>query len=281
MFEEVPRTRRGLAAYLGVSQLTARRIVLGPFVIGGGVLLAAVGGSVAVAATMITASTIRANDVPPHPREPIVVPSSSAAGKAVPHSSSSHRTTAASVEPSDVRPAPPVRPSAVASRSVPSSSFTAPSAPSSAPTSVSASGTPTLSVPSSTPSPAGNAIVYVSAWDADTHRLVFEFATVSIGTGPQHSDVYSLASSTQYTATLADDLRVISGGKLCPPAGSTCTVEQLIAGAANGFFAELAIDPSSAVHQVTERDNVSQYAPTQPQPSPTSTSPSPTAQPTA
>ena len=73
MFEEVPRTRRGLVAYLGVSQLTTRRIVLGPFVIGGGVVLAAIGGSVAVAATVFTASTIRASDVPPHPHQPIVV----------------------------------------------------------------------------------------------------------------------------------------------------------------------------------------------------------------
>lgn len=62
MFEEVPRKRRGIA------RVTARRVVLGPFVLGGGMVLAAVGGSVAVAATVLTASTIVLSDVPPSPQ---------------------------------------------------------------------------------------------------------------------------------------------------------------------------------------------------------------------
>ena len=92
------------------------------------------------------------------------------------------------------------------------------------------------------------------------------------GTGPQHSDVYTVASTKQYSASLAADIHVVSGDQLCPPAGNTCTVHQLIDGTTHGFFAELAIDPSASVHQVVERDNVVQFAPTQPIPSPTATS---------
>lgn len=289
MFEEVPRTRRGLAAYLGISRLTARRIVLGPFVVGGGLVLAAVGGSVAVAATVFTASTIRANDLPPRPHPVPLVASASA-------SKPSHHPT---------RPSPSARPSATTASAAPvpsnapassssQASSHAPTATDSAPSTVTSGSLTTSSTPAppssspgptATSSPAGNALVYVSGWDDNRKQLMFEFAAVSKGTGPQHSDVYSIASPKQYTATLASDIHIISGGQLCPPAGSSCTVDQLIAGTATGFYAEVGVDPSSAVHSVTERDNISMAAPpVTPSPTPTSTTafgPAPTSTPTA
>ncbi|HEX2902243.1 MAG TPA: hypothetical protein VHO01_02195 [Jatrophihabitans sp.] len=276
MFEEVPRARRGLAAYLGVSRLTARRIVLGPFVVGGGVALAAVGGSVAVAATAVfTASSIRASDLPPHPHpQPPVVAASPARFGAVPQAA---RTLAAAPAPapatsstaaSSARPSSTPQPSAQASRST-----AAAPAHSTEPRASATSAATSTPSPSSTASPDGNATVYVSGWNAQTKQLVYEFASVSIGTGPQHSDVYSVTSDRQYTAGLAADVRVVSGGRLCPPAGSSCTVDQLIAGAVQGFYAELAIGPSGVVHQVLERDNANQYAPSLPQPSPSTSTP--------
>lgn len=292
MYEEVPRNRRGLASYLGVSRLTARRIVLGPFVIGGGVLLTAVGGSVAVAATVLTATTlhagIHASDLPPHPHQPpAATVSSISAGRSAAHASSH---PAAGRAPAVT---PPLRPAATtAPRSAPSTPASlgqveaSPAASMTIFGSTTTSGTPAPTAsraPSSSPSPAGNALVYVSGWDAGRRQLQFEFASVSNGTGPQHSDVYSVASPRQYTATLAADLRVVSGGQICPPAGSVCSIDQLIAAAEHGFFAEVAIDPTPALHSILERDNLSQYAPSQPTPSPTGSgaTPGPSAQPTA
>ena len=295
MFEEVPRGRRGLAASLGVGQLTARRIVLGPFVIGGSVILAAVGGSVAVAATVLTASTIRASDTPPHPHpSPVVITTASSAGRpsahrAVPSASATPTSpTAVPAQPSAPGvggslngggatdgggPTEAVAPIQSSSDRLgrTGSAANAPSLTSSPTASIGtgSAGAPSTS-PSPTASPAGNATVYVSGWNANTKQLIFEFAAVSQGTGPQHSDVYSIASSHQYTASLASDLRVVSGGLLCPPAGSTCTVDQLIAGTAQGFYAVVAVDPSAAVHEVSERDNQTQNSPPAPSASPSS-----------
>jgi len=257
MFEEVPRTRRGLAG------LAARHIVLGPFVIGG-VLLAAVGGSVAVATTVITSSSTR-SDLPPPARHPAAVPSSSAHRPATAH----HR--APTTEPSGSQPvAAPAGPARPTSQS---------SAPSSA-SSAAASTAPTSNaIPPASPSlsadgPAGNAIIHVTGFDQAGRRMRFQFAEVSYGTGPGGSNVYQVTATREYSATLAGDLTITSGGVLCPPAGSSCSTDQLIAAAGDGFFAIAAIDPSDQLHSIIEVDNVeSSFAPavtpSLPSPSPT------------
>lgn len=118
MFEEVPPRRRGIAG------MTARRVVLGPFVVGGGVLLAAIGGSVAVAATVITASTLRLSDVPPSPHLtarataavtniPVATTPATSAVRTAPAgtaSGSSHRTALAGVLPLTAPATDPSRP---------------------------------------------------------------------------------------------------------------------------------------------------------------------------
>jgi len=267
MFEEVPRARRGLAG------LTARRVVLGPFVIGGGVLLAAVGGSVAVAATVLTASGIHASDVPPKPAPHPVVATSSAHRPAAPTRQQpvAARPTdrPAGSRPATAVPAPSasqlvrVPPTAVLnpSRPVPSSASAASSAPASSP-SVSSSG------------PNGNALIYVTGYDQASNRVLFEFAAAEPGAGPNGSDVYRVQSTRQYSATLATDLTITSGGQLCPPAGSRCSIDQLTAAAGTGFFAIAAIDPADQLHSVIEVDNVgTSFAPAAtatPTPSPTS-----------
>jgi len=267
MFEEVPRTRRGLA------RLTARHVVLGPFVIGGGVLLAAVGGSVAVATTVITASSIRASDVPPHAqRHPaaVVVPSSP-----------SHRQPAA--DPSD-RPAGPTgsrQPAVSSPAGLPGSpgASTHASAGTGQPGTGSAgpgqpgSGLPGASPSASTSGPAGNALIFVTGYDGQ--RLHFEYAMVSTGAGPGGSDLYQVASPHKYSATLATDLTITSAGQLCPPAGSRCSIDQLTAAAGPGFFAIAAIDPADQLHSILEVDNAGSGAGFAPQASATP-SPSPT-----
>src|SRR4051794_19448778 len=97
MFEEVPRERRGVVRWLLVHSarfrpfvprpfvlrplitrpLVLRPLAVGPFVLGGGMLLATVGGSVAVAAaaTVLTASAIGSNDVPPRPQHAVAAAS--------------------------------------------------------------------------------------------------------------------------------------------------------------------------------------------------------------
>lgn len=269
MFEEVPHSRRGLAGW------STRRIVLGPFAIGGGVLLATIGGSVAVAATVFTATTIVASDVPPkHLQQPVVIASSThpahPARPAVPSrvavASASGSTRPAVPGATTANPAPS-GPLTVAERqrtgsSAPRSSTVAPS---STPTgsTVSASGTATASPtptgsPSANPSgPAGNATVYVSGYDQNSQRVLFEFAAVTSGGGPGGADEYTVSSQQQFSASIASDIAITSGGRLCPPAGSNCTLAQLIAGARAGFFADVAIDAGAALHSVIELDNAS------------------------
>lgn len=270
MFEEVPRTRRGLAG------LTTRRVVLGPFVIGGGVLLAAVGGSVAVAATVITASTIHASDVPPRPApQPIVAAASSASHRPAHHqpaaSSSANQPSSPPSGPSRITATkPPVT-------SSPSQPVAVPASPSSTANTPSAHSTsrPAASPSQTSSGPTGNAVIFVSGYDRANQRLLFEFAVVNPGAGPNGSDTYRVDSPRQYSAGLASDLTVTSGGQLCPPAGSRCTPAQLIAGAGTGFFAIAAIDPADQLHSIIEVDNVgSSFAPG---PSPSAT---PTASPT-
>ena len=281
MFEEVPRDRRGLA------RLTARHVVLGPFVVGGGVLLAAVGGSAAVAATVITASSIRASDVPPRPAPTPVVATSShrAAAHRAPAPASSSR---AGVAGTTVAAGVPVG-------AAPSAGGSAISRPTAAPRSSDVrTAPPTLGKPDVDPyrsgrpspspsgSPAGNALLYVTGYDQASQRLQFEYAVVSPGAGPGGSDLYQVESARRYSATLATDLTVTSGGQLCPPAGSRCSLDQLIAGAGAGFYAIAAIDPEDQLHSVIEVDNAGSgagYAPAatatatptgSPSPSPTS-----------
>jgi hypothetical protein len=245
MFEEVPRSRRGLA------RLATRHVVLGPFVIGGGVLLAAVGGSVAVATTVITATSIRASDVPPRVSHPVVLathPSPAhhqqAAGQGDrPASSAGSRPPAVS--------SPASRPSAELGPPTATSLATASASPSS--TGQPSSGQPAASPSGSATGPAGNALIYVVGFDGQ--RLQFEYAKVSPGAGPGGSDLYQVDSPRTFSATLAADLTITSGGQLCPPAGSRCSVSQLAAAAGTGFFAIAAIDPADQVHSVIEVDN--------------------------
>jgi hypothetical protein len=244
MFEEVPRTRRGLAG------LTARHIVFGPFLIGG-VLLAAVGGSVAVAATVITSSSTR-SDVPPPVRHPVAVATSSAHRPASGH----HRSTSAnpSDQSSSSHPAAvPARPAEPANQP-PAPASSASGGPVS--TAAASSAAPQAS-PSPSPSgPAGNALIHVSGVDPATKRVRFQFAVVSRGTGPGGSDVYQVSPGPEYSAALADDVTITSAGQLCPPAGSRCSTDQLIAAAGTGFFAIAAIDPADLLHSIIEVDNV-------------------------
>jgi hypothetical protein len=266
MFEEVPRTRRGLA------RLTARHVVLGPFVIGGGVLLAAIGGSVAVATTVLTATSIRANDVPPHAvQHPVVVASP---GRTAP----AHQPPAAG---SDDRTAGPTHSRSVAG--APASQPLVPGSPSASPTAVpgqpgtepSGSGRPTADPSASTSGPVGNALIYVIGY-AD-QRLQFEYAVVSPGAGPNGSDLYQVDSPRHYSATLATDLTVTSGGQLCPPAGSRCSLDQLTEAAGAGFYAIAAIDPADQLHSILEVDNAGASSGFAPQSTATGTpSPSPT-----
>jgi hypothetical protein len=239
MFEEVPRTRRGLAG------LAARHIVLGPFLIVG-VLLAAVGGSVAVAATVITSSATR-SDVPPPARHPVAVASSST------HRPASAHPRPATTDPSSSNPvAAPANPVESSSRPPAASSTSSEPAGSTPASSAVPQASPSLS-PSG---PAGNAIIHVTGFDPSGKRMHFQFAEVSYGTGPGGSDVYQVSTTRQYSATLADDLTITSGGLICPPAGSSCSTDQLIAAADTGFFAIAAIDPADQLHSIIEVDNV-------------------------
>jgi hypothetical protein len=258
MFEEVPRSRRGLAWW------STRRIVLGPFAIGGGLLLATIGGSVAVAATVFTATSIVASDLPPkHVQQPAVVGSAShptrpghssstssiAGGSAKPAPSSVGGSTAADQSASG--------PLTVAERQRASSDALSTTAPVSSGPASTATPTPTGTPTTSPSGPSGNAVVYISGYDQNKQLVQFEFATVTSGAGPGGSDQYTVSSQQQFSASLAGDISITSGGQLCPPAGSTCTMAQLIAGAQAGFFADVAIDADAALHSVIELDNAS------------------------
>lgn len=241
MFEEVPRTRRGLA------RLTARHVVLGPFVIGGGVLLAAIGGSVAVATTVITASSIRANDVPPHPAHHPVLAASPA------RTAPAHRLPAASRDDRSGGSRSPAASSPASQLVAPSNPGTpTPAVPSRSGTDPTGSGQPTAGSSASTGGPAGNALIFVTGYTGQ--RLQFEYAILSPGAGPNGSDLYQVDTPHHYSATLATDLTITSGGQLCPPAGSRCSVDQLTAAADTGFFAIAAI-AADQLHSIIEVDN--------------------------
>jgi hypothetical protein len=270
MFEEVPRERRGFAG------LTARRVVLGPFVIGGGVLALALGGSVAIAASVITVSTIGLNDLPPQrPGTHVIVATPTAAPKAqrVPGSSTG---SAVPGRPSGQQPgAPSPRPSKNDLKSAPSQS-----APVVSPTSPVGSGTPSASTPTPTPSPSvtpskpvGNALVFIFGYDTGSKQIKFAYAVTQPGAGPNGSDLYTVNDPHPYSAGIATDIQITSGGTICPPAGSTCTSQQLISAAASsdGFFAEVAIDADGELRVVVERDSAPSAADAQLTPAPTVT----------
>src|SRR6185437_605737 len=98
--------------------------------------------------------------------------------------------------------------------------------------------------------PAGNALVYITGYDRDGRQLIFQYATQVPDTGQ-----YQVSSSAHYHAGLASGLTITSGGTLCPPAGSSCSVAELIAAAPGGFFAEAALDPAAEFESITEVDN--------------------------
>lgn len=261
MFEEVPPARRGLAG------LRFRRVVLGPFAIGGGLLLLAIGGSVAVAATVATVFTAASigspqtgnSDMPAHPL-PIPVPATTASktgttgGPAIAKNPAGAGSATAKAPPVTAPGGPVGLPSA-------GLSWTSPLriVPPTPPVPAAGSYTPTPAPTSS--GPAGNALVYLTGYDHNNQQLIFQYATQLAGGG------YQVSSPTHYHAGLAAGLRIISGGTLCPPAGSSCTEAQLIAASQRGFFAEVALDPAAEFESITELDDAGAQA--APAPSPT------------
>ena len=265
MFEEVPPVRRGLAG------LRFRRVAFGPFAIGGGLALLAIGGSVAVAATVFTATSLGSahpgnNDVPAH-RQPVVAPTSRTSTASTAGSPSSSGVTSAT------RTAvPPVPASAMRSGSVKPPSWSAPRQIVPPGTRVPSAGRYSPVPEASSGGPAGNALVYITGYSRGDRQLVFQFAT-------QESGSYQVSSQTHYHAGLAAGLTIISGGTLCPPAGSSCTVAELIAAAPAGFFAEVALGPADEFESIVEVDNATNQAIPAPSPSPDGQGFAPTASP--
>lgn len=267
MFEEVPRERRGVAGLLPV-----RRVVLGPFVLGGGMLLAALGGSVAVAAaaaTMITASAIGSDDAPARPGHAVASASSTqhtvsarrsparhavAASTVAARPTAEHRTgpTVASIasHPAAVPRSPGVAPGPVRTVTAAGPPVHA-AAPSAVPSSLPVTSAAAPPAPSSS-APLGNAVIHVSGYDQASERLAYQFASVRPGAAIDGTDLYQVIDSDTFTAALAPSATITSGGNLCPPAGSTCTPDQLIAAADSGFFAVVAIDARGEIRSLVE-----------------------------
>ncbi|MDQ1734955.1 MAG: hypothetical protein QOH56_1206 [Pseudonocardiales bacterium] len=263
MFEEIPRERRGLAG------LNARRVVLGPFAIGGGMVLAMLGGSVAVAAaTVLTASTIGLPEMRPShgSGSPIVTVATSSRS---PRSGVSTDAPAAGQGPVSVktqaspsRSAGPTTPGEQASGPGPTSRPTASTPPPSTGTAGQVGPAPT------SPGPVGNAVIYVSGYDTAHAKVRFHYASVQHGSGFGGNDLYSVSSIETYTAGLAARVSIVSAGSICPPAGSSCTVAQFIAAAPHGFFADVAIDARGLLRSVIERDSGTAFGTYSPGPTP-------------
>jgi hypothetical protein len=265
--------------------MLGRRVVLGPFVIGTGVLLAAIGGSVAVAATVITASNGGFSDIPPkllgqsaaplirppvatHPGlrsapRPLVAASPATslpllAGSVGPGASGAPVVLGSVTAVGPVSVVGPVAPAAVRPHS--HSSTVEAAAPSSAQTSVAAGPVAGSPAPSAVPSPAatwspaadpvGNALIYVSGYDATTGRIQYAFAIVQAEAGGTRR--YQVSGPAQFSASIAPSIRIGSGGTICPASAGGCTPDQLIAAASGGFFAEVAIDSSGQLQSVLE-----------------------------
>jgi hypothetical protein len=82
--------------------------------------------------------------------------------------------------------------------------------------------------------------------------VLYRFATVRHD--PDGQDKYTISGSMTYRAPLAPTATITSGLTLCPPSGSPCTVEDLIAASVDGFYAEFAIDNGGVVLAVSEKD---------------------------
>ncbi|MGI8665973.1 MAG: hypothetical protein ACR2N4_08075 [Jatrophihabitans sp.] len=234
-----------------------------------------------MAATVITASTIGLTDVPPHgAQRALVSPTSS-------HPSSRPVTISTGAGPIQQPSVPSIprgtislawsEPAASPARS----SSTGRSAnPSSVPTSSSSTAAASATRSSAPATPAGNAVIYVTGYDQATARLQYEFATVQPGAGPGGSDLYSVSSPAQFSARIAVDVTITSGGQLCPPASSSCSIDQLIAAASAGFYATAAIDQAGQLDSVIEVDNLSASPQLGPSPGPSlSTAPAPSTSP--
>jgi len=264
MFEEVPAERRG------ISRLTARRFVLGPFIVGGGVVLCMIGGSAALAATVITASTIVSDDRPPHSSHQLELPPASSAHPVAKSHVTGVGPTHGAPGASTVHSVGQV-PSAARSTSIPASKGATVLGP---PISVTAPApTTTATTESPAPSsgqPTGNALVYLAGYDRGTKLFSFSYAVAVQG---DSGTTYHVDDPKIYSAALASDAKITSGSTLCPPAGSTCTADQLINAVAGGLYAEVAIGAGGNFELVTELQGQSsgapQFAPTAP--SPTST----------
>lgn len=303
MFEEVPREHRG------ISRLLARPVVLGPFVVGSGMLIAALGGSVAVA-TVITASAIGSVDLPARPGHAVTpAPAMSthshlAPGKRPP---GHHPGSAATRRPSPSATAVAGRlgaGSAPVSGGQPTASHDLPAGPPVAPSRPAAvASSPVLSAPSSpvaSPSlsePLGNALVYFTGYDRSSGRITYQFATRQQAAAGGAA-TYRVTDPTTFTATLAKSVTITSSGTLCAPAGGTCTPDQLFRAAESGFFAEVAIDHAGVLRSVVDLgkgspvaqpvpsaspslDSGSQAPPAGQRQAPPSSSPTPEASPSA
>jgi hypothetical protein len=85
---------------------------------------------------------------------------------------------------------------------------------------------------------------------------------------------------TSYSAGIAAGIQITSGGTICPPAGSSCTPDELIAAADAGLFAQVAIDVDGNLKLVIEKGAPAQGASSQRAPSsPSSSAPAATPSP--
>jgi hypothetical protein len=251
MFEEIPRKPGGFAG------LAARRFVLGPFIIGGGVLLCTVGGSAALAATVITASTIGIDELPPHKTHHPAAGSTTTqsriervAGSSASRGAATRKSGASAEAP---KPRPTKSPSTGAAGTLPGTGPTA---------------KPTVSTAwASATRTNGNAVVYIFGYDHAAGRIKFNYAVVQPGAASDGGDLYVVNDPTQYSAGLAADLQIASGGTVCPPAGSSCTPDELIKAADAGLFAQVAIDVDGNLKLVTEKGAPAKAASSQPAPS--------------
>ena len=276
MFEEVPRRRSGFAG------LSARRIVLGPFVVGSGVLLATVGGSVAVAATVFTASAIHVSDsAPRHVAAPVIAASTSRhPAPAVPHSAPATTTAPATTAPArvtshGVTTAPPpivvaVPPATSASRTVPGTAVAPATTSASAPSRSGSAGAPTPTHPD----PVGNALIYLSDYDAGTKLLQFEYAE-RLPDGADGNPSYQVSSPRGFTAGLADTVVITSGGTVCGRAGNVCTPAELISAVRSaGLFASVGVGAGGVLQSVVELPDRTGAGQINPAPVPSASAPS-------
>ena len=265
MFEEIPRKPRGFAG------LAARRFVLGPFIIGGGVVLCTVGGSAALAATVLTASTIGIDKLPPlkthHPAA--ASGNTQSLTERVAGSLGSHGAKPAATKSGASADAPKPRPTKLPNTAAADPATKPGSSPTAMPSTSAASVSATR--------PNGNAVVYFSGYDQAALRIKFSYAVVEPGAAPDGGDLYAVNDPTTYSAGIAADIQITSGGTICPPAGSSCTPGELIKAADAGLFARVAIDVDGNLELVIEKGAPAQAATSQRAPSsPSGSAPAPT-----